>query len=129
MIDPKQVHDGRLQIGFAMHEPGFHSAASHPPQAIDDVFVCVRRLIRDECRDILKLWRQPRQVKRHAPDQRRAIGLRRRLYAFVRQPRPHNRIDGRARGACRRYERPMQFVLRAFRNPSPDGVSRSLSFA
>src|SRR5712672_404231 len=100
-------------------------------QAIDELFIGVARGVGDECRHFLRRWRQAGQIVAHAPDERAAIGLRRKRQALrfqAREDEPVNiilRPVGALRDRRRRslwcYKRPVRLVACAFFDPLAQG--------
>ena len=92
-------------------------------QAVDLLLVGAGRGVLEEGVELLGRGREPGQVERHAPQQRRAVGLAVGLEAAPAQALVHERVDRRAPeiggqgGPMRRQEGPVVLVLGALLEP------------
>ena len=136
----------RVHLAVAVHliavrvrkPPGVEPVEGHPlaivgrlQQPGDDLFVRVRRRVRQESVDLGRRRRQPRQVERHAADQGGPVCLRRRRQALLFQLRQDEAIDRIARPrrqlhvrqlrAHRRQIRPVRLVFGARGDPALQG--------
>ena len=95
--------------------------------ALDELRIRIRRLVRDERRDLLRLRRKPEQIGVEPADQSAAIRLRRGLQSDLREPLLHESVNGIADFPRRRVRRdvrfhrllirPMPLIFRTLRDP------------
>ena len=117
----------RVCITRGLHPAQCHvlAIARRRQQAVHRLLVCPRRGVLQKSIQLRDRRRQPRQVKRHPPQERRLVRRRRRLQAFSLQPRQHKGINRIAsplailhlwqRRLLRRHKRPMPIILRPLR--------------
>ena len=106
-------------------------------QPVDYFLVGIRRCIVDESLDIRQRRRQTRQVERHAPDQRAAVGLGRGLEAFSIEARQYQLIDWisrpggiahiRKRGSRGRNKSPVLLPARPLCHPAFQQVDLAIA--
>ena len=108
------------------------AVARRAEQPVDRLLVGVRGVVVQERGELARRRRQPRQVERRAPQQRRPVGLRRRRQALALEAGEDKAVDRVAepvrvsdrghRRSFRRHERPVGLPLRPLVDPEAQGL-------
>ena len=133
--EPERVRPVRVVlVAIALGEPHHVQPMPRPlfaiprriQQPVHQLLICIRPLVRDKRRNLLRRRRQPVQVKSNPPNQRRPVRLRSRRQLRLPQPGQHKRIDRRANPRLRRrvLKRGNSDIFPRLKRPVPSLHSR-----